>query len=147
MRMPMMVAVACAAALALAACTGGGAGGGGGTQPTPASQTPTPAPAAHLAALEKHADGTADAWGYVTRMQLEGGFWALVKVPPYQKGLTAGGNPTIVVLLPGAVSDAAIAGNQNTFVHVTGKLATGPSIRMAGPEMTVDTIEPATPKP
>jgi hypothetical protein len=135
-----IITAACLAALVLAACTT--------PQPQPLpSPAPSPAPSApsaHAPGLEKHTDGTADAWGYVTPIQLEGGFWAVTTLPVTNKSAASKDYGSIVVvLIPGAVSEAAFASAESTFVHVSGALSTGPSVRMAGPEMTVAKMEPA----
>jgi hypothetical protein len=83
-------------------------------------------------------DGTVEAVGYVGRSDLEGGFWALYDRP---QGPPSAIQPRIVaVLLPGDVGEPAIAAMDGSRVTVTGRAQQGASVRMAGPEVRVDTI-------
>ncbi len=106
--------------------TPGGAGGGG--------LVPRPG-------LDKRADGTAVARGWVVHSDLEGGFWTLVDAAP---DADASGK-VVVVLLPGKVTEAEIAALDGSYASATGRMKTGASIRMSGPEMTVETIEKLAP--
>lgn len=121
----------------------------GGCAPAP-SPTPSPAPAPPQGGpgsavprphLETQADGAALAYGWVIRMDLEGGFWALTDADPSMHGI----GTTVVVLLPGKTAEKDIAALADRYVRATGKAVEGVSIRMAGPEMTVDAIEELAP--
>jgi hypothetical protein len=114
-------------ALAVAGCAG----------PSPAPNQPSVP-----SGLTRHSDGSAEATGYVAFANLEGGFWALYDRPP---GPSSSIQPKIVVvLLPGAVSESAIAALKGAHVRVTGRLQEGVSTRMAGPELQVATIAGVT---
>jgi hypothetical protein len=107
-----------------------------GPAPSPA---PSPAPAPDQGkvrgpGIDRLADGTTEAYGYVKRVELEGGFWALVADPVSQEA------SVVVVLLPGKVAVGDIAALAGAYVRATGTELHGASIRMVGPEMKVDTI-------
>jgi hypothetical protein len=103
------------------------------------------APRTMGAGISDLGDGRVEAAGYVIREGIEGGFWTLSDRPMSTSSVV---QPKIIaVLLPGSVSEAGIAARENSFVVVSGQLQTGPSIRMAGPEVIVDTIAPARPEP
>lgn len=129
-------ACACALLLSLAACAAPSRTGAGSATPTSApgpTRGVSPAPG-----LERASDGTGVAFGWVMRSDLEGGFWALVDRPATE---SRSGQPrTIVVLLPGLAGEAAIARLEGSYVRASGTLSDGPSTRMAGPEMKVDSI-------
>lgn len=102
------------------------------------SLSPTPAPGQGKPrgpGIVKLADGTSEAYGYVRRVELEGGFWALVADNASQEA------SVVVVLLPGKVAEADIAKLADSYAVAKGTELHGASIRMAGPEMKVDAIE------
>jgi hypothetical protein len=110
-------------------------------QPIPApGSAPTSPPSAAVPrpGLETLPGGSTAARGWIVRSDIEGGFWALSDAEP---GATTG-STILVVLLPGKVVESVLATLEAKYVYVTGPLAQGASIRMAGPEMTVDSIEP-----
>jgi hypothetical protein len=109
--------------------------------PTPAPSPGAPGTALPRPGLQTQADGTALAFGWVVRMDIEGGFWALTDADPTAGA--AGG--TVVVLLPGKVAETSIAALAGKYVRATGTQGSDASIRMAGPEMTVDSIEELAP--
>jgi hypothetical protein len=122
---------------------GGGSGGPGGTGGT----TVTPGAggmmggAATRPRIEDLGNGRVVAWGWVTRVNLEGGFWAAT-TNPNMRGI----QPKVVaVLLPGKVSEAEIARLEGSFVGAEGTLQTGASTRMAGPEVVVDAVRALLP--
>ena len=130
------VAVICFSLLALSAC-------GAATQiPRDAPSPSTPARPVggmpvkpHLAKLP---GGRALATGWLRRIDLEGGFWALVAGPP---GATTGAPTVIAVLLPSKIGAARISAHDGAYLIVTGRLSTGVSIRNAGPEIRVAGIK------
>ncbi len=87
--------------------------------------------------LQERSDGTAMASGWVTRVDLEGEFWALTAESPRA---AESSSAVVAVLLPGKVTEACIASQQEAYVTVEGRLQRGLSTRMAGPEIVVDTI-------
>lgn len=82
-------------------------------------------------------DGQVEAAGYVNRVDVEGGFWALHD----RVSQSSADRPKIVaVLLPGSVSENEIAALEGTYVVASGRMQGGASIRMSGPEVIVDKI-------
>ena len=89
------------------------------------------------------AAGSAQVVGYLSRSDLEGGFWAV-----YDALLSASGavQPKVLaVLLPGTVNESGIAALNGRYVWASGRGSGDASIRMAGPEILVDAIAVATP--
>lgn len=92
-------------------------------------------------ALVELAGGRVRAIGVLTRVDLEGGFWAVVDAPAGAK--LTGNEPVVaVILLPeaglhGANLDALVG----TYVQFEGTLSEGASIRMAGPEVMVESFK------
>jgi hypothetical protein len=85
--------------------------------------------------------GAAEVIGYLDRSELEGGFWAVYDVPPNASNAV---EPSILaVLLPGSVDEQGIAALKGRYVWASGRVSTGASIRMAGPEILVDGIDVA----
>jgi hypothetical protein len=84
--------------------------------------------------FQKMSGGQAVASGWLRHVDLEGGFWALIAEPP---GVPASSPTIVAVLLPGKVSQAQLAAHDGAYLFVTGKVATGASMRMAGPEIVV----------
>lgn len=111
----------------------------GETRPEPASTPPeAPGAATGLApGLYDLEDGSAQALGVLTWVDLEGGFWALVG------GTEAEGDAgtTVAVIANGAERDAELRPLEGSMVLVTGERFEGASIRMAGPEIVAETIE------
>lgn len=112
--------------------------------PVPALGQPGGAPTGAVPTrprLEQQRNGASAAYGWLRRIDLEGGFWAVVAEPPGAGAGAGGGNPTIVaVLLPGKVLESGIARLEGAYVVAVGARLAGASIRMAGPEITVDEI-------
>lgn len=113
------------------------------------SQTPratTPAALSFVASrtaspgLSERKDGRAEAVGYVTWIGVEGGFWAL---RDRASQLVTDHPRIVVVLAPGSVSEKSIAAFEGDYVIVSGKVRTGASTRMSGPELVVGGIVPA----
>jgi len=106
---------------------------------TTAPGTSTPGPAVQpRSSYSQRADGTVEAIGFVGRSDLEGGFWALYDNPI---GPSSASQPRILaVLLAGDVTESAIAALDGAHVTLTGRPQPGASVRMAGPEVRVDTI-------
>jgi hypothetical protein len=125
------VVVAAAAVLAVIA---------GCTPPQPVSTLPSTG--TDIGTYTAHADGSVEATGYVGRSDLEGGFWALYDRP---LGPSSVNPPKILaVLLSGSVDQSAISAMDGVYVRIFGRLSTGTSIRMAGPEVFVDGIADTT---
>ena len=77
------------------------------------------------------------ATGWLRRVDLEGGFWALIAQPP---GVTSGTPTVVAVLLPGRIALGRIATHDGAYLIVQGRLSKDASIRMSGPEIRVDSI-------
>lgn len=134
-------AVALAAALlVLAGCGAPLAGRGGGTPPaTPPAQPPASDPAGSRAApgLYELSDGSWRAIGTLEYRDLEGGTWVVVG------GTEAGGDLGTVVAVIANPADlgSRLEALKGAVVAATGARLEGASIRMAGPEIKVATIE------
>lgn len=127
-------ASALALSLLVAGCAAPPAGADGSPGPAQPGASVPPRPN-----YTKLADGTVQAVGHVGRSDLEGGFWALYDIGP--TGSSSGAQPKILaVLLPGKVAEPAIAALEGSLVTLTGRARSGVSVRMAGPEVAVDTI-------
>lgn len=88
--------------------------------------------------------GGAEAVGYVVREDIEGGFWALVDIEP---SVSSTVQPKIIaVLLPGSVDEVGISALKGRFVWAAGRASGGASVRMSGPELLVDAIDPVETK-
>jgi len=88
--------------------------------------------------LSTSGDGQAQAVGIFTYVNLEGGFWRIAQTASSTDAEDA---PTVVVIAnPDALPEApdAYAG---AYVRATGELFDGASVRMAGQEMIVESIE------
>ncbi|GAB4285425.1 MAG: hypothetical protein Kow0067_08230 [Coriobacteriia bacterium] len=86
--------------------------------------------------LAEDADG-AVAYGTLVYRDLEGGFWAVADGLPEEVDETT---PLVVVIAnPGDLDDSFCA-MKNDYVRVTGEMAEGVSIRMAGPEIEADSV-------
>lgn len=118
----------------LVACSAG-AGSAAPTGPSAASRTVDPG-------ISQWGQGQVEAAGYVTWIDLEGGFWVLND----RLSQSAADRPKVVaVLLPGSVSETSIAALEGAYVVASGSMQGGASIRMSGPEVMVDTIAVARP--
>jgi hypothetical protein len=86
--------------------------------------------------------GSAEVVGYLSRSDLEGGFWAVYDIPGSPSSVQ---QPRILaVLLAGSVDEGGIAALEGRYVWATGRVSGGASTRMAGPEILVDGIDVAT---
>ena len=83
------------------------------------------------------ADGTVQAVGTLEWRDLEGGFWVITG------GTEAEGTTgeTVAVIANGADLESTLAPLKGLTVLATGRRFEGASIRMAGPEIIVETIE------
>jgi len=88
-------------------------------------------------------DGTVQALGTLEYVELEGGFWAITGGTDAEG--TAG--ETIAVIANGDEFAAQLASLTGKTVLVTGTRFEGVSIRMAGPEIVIATIEEITDTP
>lgn len=123
----LVIAVAALVAAGVAGCFEAGPGDRFGTPPKPG--------------LIRGSLDNAEAVGYVVHeTELEGGFWALMDQP---LGTSSAVQPKVVaVLVPGTGDEGSYAKLEGRLVWVGGRVAEGASIRMAGPELKVDGIEP-----
>ncbi len=117
------------------------------SQPEPALPPPTAAPPAgetppssgtRLApGLYELEDGTAQALGTLDYRDLEGGFWQVTG------GTEAEGDvgKVIAVIANGADFESQLTPLKGAVVSVTGERLRGASIRMAGPEIKMTSVE------
>jgi len=82
--------------------------------------------------------GSAEVVGYLSRSDLEGGFWVVYSLPTTSS--VAPPN-VLAVLLPGSVDESGIAALDGRYVWAAGRVSGGASTRMAGPEILVDGID------
>lgn len=135
MRQIAAAAVIALLALALGACAGGN---GDDTDGTEGNGTTDGAGSSRLAAgLYDMEDGTVQAVGTLTYKDLEGGFWAIVG------GTGAEGNADTIIAV---INDSdefldQIESLEGKTVIATGTRFDGATIRMAGPEIVIDSIE------
>lgn len=83
------------------------------------------------------ADGTAEAYGTLEWIDLEGGFWAVIG------GTEATGDvgTTVAVIANAGKEDPTYVALARTSVRVVGSRLSGASVRMAGPEIEASSIE------
>jgi hypothetical protein len=88
-------------------------------------------------------DGTAQALGTLAWSDLEGGFWVILD------GTKAEGEDgrTAAVIANGAEFEKELKPLEGKEVLVTGKKAEGASIRMAGPEIEMESVKELTDTP
>lgn len=86
-------------------------------------------------------DGTVQALGTLAYVDLEGGFWAITGAPGQDSG------SVIAVIANGADLAGTLRPLQGKTVSAVGKRLDGASIRQAGPEIEVTTIEEVTDTP
>lgn len=127
-----VAALALALALVLVACSAGN--GDSATPDTGSPDVGSPAAGLRLApGLYDLGDGTVQAVGTLAYTDLEGGFWLIVD--------GTADDDTVVVIANGDELDATLKPLEGLSVVATGMRFDGVSIRMAGPEMEVETIE------
>jgi len=118
-----------------------GCGSSGPKEPPTSTTPPNPGPRTGTLArpgLYAVEGGRSHALGVLEYRDLEGGFWAVVDAMPGQSTDTA----QLIAVLVGAdklgIDLEALKGH---YVSADGTLAGGASSRMAGPELTVDTLK------
>ena len=82
--------------------------------------------------------GSAEVVGYLSRSDLEGGFWVVHSLPTTSS--VAPPN-VLAILLPSSVDEGGIAALDGRYVWAAGRVSAGASTRMAGPEILVDGID------
>ena len=82
--------------------------------------------------------GSAEVVGYLSRSDLEGGFWVVYSSPTTSSVVPP---KVLAVLLPGSVDEGGIAALDGRYVWAAGRVSGGASTRMAGPEILVDGID------
>ncbi len=85
--------------------------------------------------------GRTQAFGVLVHRDLEGGFWAVVDA---QLGEPNDEAPVIAVLVGAEDLGVDLVALEGGFVLAEGTLSEGPSTRMAGPELVVDSVKEAT---
>jgi hypothetical protein len=128
-----------ALAISLSACAAEKPPQDSGKTPS-VSQPPGGAAGTQLApGLYKQADGTAQAIGTLDYRDLEGGTWVILG----GSEATGDAGKTIAVIANVADLGSKLDELKGSQVVATGEMLDGVSIRMAGPEMKVMTIEKA----
>lgn len=136
----LLALVLAASLVALSACT---------TPDQPAEEPPAAAPDAGGGAagtqlavgLHEQEDGTAVAVGWLEEVDLEGGLWRIVDLPP----TSSANSKTIAVIANKAGVADKLEDLRGKQVQATGKKLDGVSIRMAGTEIEVTEIVEAGP--
>jgi len=82
--------------------------------------------------------GSAEVVGYLSRSDLEGGFWVVYSSPTTSSVVPP---KVLAVLLPGSVDEGGIAALDGRYVWAAGRVSASASTRMAGPEILVDGID------
>ncbi len=137
---PRLLAIALAASVSLCGCAAEQSGSGkppasrSPTETTPTETTPTQ-PGTVEPGIKDLPNGRVQASGTVRHVDLEGGFWALTKLP--DDPLSSKVDIVVVVVNAEEVGLPILEG-QDALVN--GTLNEGASIRMAGPEMTADEV-------
>lgn len=111
------------------------------TPTPPESEAPTggdPAAGLRLApGYYKLEDGTAQALGRLEYRDIEGGFWAVIDDTQTENGE----GKVAAVIANSADFEDELKPLEGKQVFVTGKPAEGSSVRMAGPEITIEKVE------
>jgi len=95
-------------------------------------------PPSDLPGIREQADGSVVAVGTLEWVDLEGGFWAVTADPVGDAASTA----TIAVIANGADFEPVLRPLAGRTVSVSGRRFGGVSIRMAGPEIEMVSVEP-----
>jgi hypothetical protein len=129
------------AAMLLVGCGSNDEGGSAGTtaQGTAGGQTDDTT-GGKQPGLNDLADGRKEAVGVLDHRDLEGGFWAIVQATEGEPTEEA---PVVAVLANAEALGVDLEDLQGSYVRAEGSIVDGPSIRMAGPEMEADLLEPA----
>lgn len=86
-----------------------------------------------------------EAYGFLEQIDLEGGFWALIDAVP---GAPFDEEEVVVVVANPDAVGFDWAGHTGDYLRLEGTILEGVSVRMAGPELRVDSVEViATPPP
>jgi len=110
----------------------------------PGAETPPPASGLRLApGLYELEDGKAQALGTLEWRDVEGGFWVIVD----RTGAEGGDGAAVAVIANGAEFQDELKPLEGRQVIVTGDRLEGASVRMAGPEIEVDSIEEVSDTP
>ncbi|MBC7266621.1 MAG: hypothetical protein QMD76_00975 [Anaerosomatales bacterium] len=113
-----------------------GESGAGSSKPPTA--TPPPAPSPREPGLVELPDGRVQALGRLARVDLEGGFWAIVEGAGEQQGMRI-----VAVIANPDAWERELEALEGVVVIATGRRFEGMSIRMAGPEIVVESIATA----
>lgn len=107
----------------------------------PAAGTSLAAPEGAVPGVTELDDGTIEAEGWLAYVDIEGGFYALQDGPASDTPDVVVDVGTVVVIANSADLTVELEGLRGAYVRATGEMLDGASIRMAGPEMRVNSIE------
>lgn len=107
--------------------------------PEPPSAIPQKTPTLRAPGLTELPDGRVQVLGRLARIDLEGGFWAIVEGVGAQQGT----GDVVAVIANADEWDRTLDALEGTVVVAVGRRFEGASIRMAGPEIVVESIEAA----
>lgn len=138
------VAKIAVAALLLVAGVAGCAGGpaerpqetGGGSSGMPPKTMPPSVPEPRAPGLTDLPDGRVQALGRLARIDLEGGFWAIVG----SDGTAEGTSGIVAVIANADAWEKKLWDLEGSVVIAVGRRFEGVSIRMAGPEIVVEEL-------
>lgn len=88
--------------------------------------------------LTGNEDGRATAVGVLNYVDLEGGFWRIAQTESPAQAADA---PSVVVIINPGEMEEGLDSFEGRYVRAIGSLYDGASVRMAGQEMIVETIE------
>ena len=108
---------------------------------SPAAGTSPAAPADSTPGVTDLDDGRIQAEGWLAWIELEGGFYAIVDAPPSDTEGVKSTSGVVMVIGNGNEFTSELESLAGGYVVATGERFEGASIRMAGPEMTLEEIE------
>lgn len=136
MRRGAMLATALAIVAALAGCAADPV-----REPSPVPPSSGAGSSQLAPGLHDREDGTVEARGWLVRVNLEGGFWAIQATAPYSSQSPPPGTSNNVAVISNADEfDPNLAAAEGNYVSVIGTRFDGASIRMAGQEIVVQSV-------
>ncbi|MCL4078004.1 hypothetical protein MX659_00025 [Coriobacteriia bacterium Es71-Z0120] len=141
MRHVVWVVITAALVAAVSGCVAGtpaNDGAGGGAFEPPAAMPPA-VPSPREPGLTGLPDGRVQALGRLARIDLEGGFWAIVE----GAGTQQGADKVVAVIANADEWERTLEALEGSVVIAVGRRFEGASIRMAGPEVVVESIAEA----
>lgn len=112
--------------------------GESGAGSSKSSTATPPAPSPREPGLTELPGGRVQALGRLARVDLEGGFWAIVEGAGEQQGMRI-----VAVIANASEWERELEALEGAVVIATGRRFEGMSVRMAGPEIVVESIAKA----